>query len=91
LPFVQPEGFYGDSKEHNNIFEMDNRGCILLIALKTIWRLQVIKYSSELSTSWISGLDCPNYNLKCHLPIFDDEKVDVKDKKQDVKDIGTKN
>jgi hypothetical protein len=31
LPFVQSEGFYRDSKEHNNIFEKDNRGCILLI------------------------------------------------------------
>jgi hypothetical protein len=32
LPFVQPERFYRDCKEHNNIFERDNRGCILLIA-----------------------------------------------------------
>ena len=27
LPFVQPEGFYRDCMEHNNIFEMDNSDC----------------------------------------------------------------
>ena len=40
LPFVQPEGYYRDNKEHNNIFKRDNKGCMLL-ALKTIWRHQV--------------------------------------------------